>query len=245
MEHSASLKKSAQPHTPTGNGASAAGLARAAADAAQAAQDAASHAVTGTSPTGNAPHPTPGSPPPNGPADTSGTARGAQPEAVTPEVIPPEDNTAQASAPPPGAGRLPLQRPGQAGWQGGQPHNDARSGGSFHYYSWGAFRGNSGGNGQAGSGGNMGGNMGSAFLMSAQAPMLITLALLIGVGAALGVLAAIGFGFFYLLGSAFAATANARRVLSGKPLTPATVWLNRLLVWGAALFITVALARGL
>ena len=246
MEHSTLSQKSAQPHPPTGDAASAASLAQAAAEAAQAAQNGA-----GASPTGNAPHTGPGASL-DAPTGAGDAAHGARPEAITPEVIPPDDATTQAAGNPSEAAHLPLRRPGQTGdydGQGGharQPHGDARSGGSFRYYSWGVFRGGSGGSGQGGTtGSGMGGDMGGAFLMSAQAPMLITLALLIGVGASLGVLAAIGFGFFYLLGSAFAATANARRILSGKPLTPATVWLNRLLVWGAALFITVALAQGL
>ena len=94
--------------------------------------------------------------------------------------------------------------------------------GQFRYYSW----------GQSG---------GSAFNAGCL-PFFITCGLFLGCAFNMGLLAAIGFGFFYLLGSMFAATASARRLMSGQPLTPTTQWINRILVWGVALLITTALA---
>ncbi len=70
-------------------------------------------------------------------------------------------------------------------------------------------------------------------------PAFVTLLLGLSLGFQLGFLAALGFFFFYILGSALALTVSVRRTLMGKPVL---VWFNRILVWIFAYVITYSLA---
>ncbi len=70
-------------------------------------------------------------------------------------------------------------------------------------------------------------------------PACITLMLGISLGFQAGFLAALGFFFFYILGSALALAVSVRRTLMGKPVL---LWFNRILVWLFAYAVTFSLA---
>ncbi len=70
-------------------------------------------------------------------------------------------------------------------------------------------------------------------------PAFLTLMLGVSLGMQWGFLAALGFFFFYILGSALALAVSVRRTLMGKPVL---LWFNRILVWLFAYAITYSLA---
>ena len=75
-------------------------------------------------------------------------------------------------------------------------------------------------------------------------PGAITLVLVLACGVQFGFLAALGFVFFYLIGSAAASAISLQRLMQGKPLSPFFQWAPRVVVWAGAWLLTAWLAGG-
>lgn len=71
------------------------------------------------------------------------------------------------------------------------------------------------------------------------APFVITLALFLGCLIQFGILAAIGFFVFHLIGSVLGITYGANRLIMGKPVNP---WALRILNWTLSFMLTAFLA---
>lgn len=83
---------------------------------------------------------------------------------------------------------------------------------------------------------------GGPFAPGSSLPSVITLLLTLGMGFQHGFLAALGFLFFSLLGSAFALFFVLRRFLEGRAINP---WVARIVNWVLCYFLVTWLAGGL
>lgn len=160
------------------------------------------------------------------PTETTASASAETPEqntAVDPEVLPPEDGHA--------AQRGPFDTQNIFGRNQAQGHNQS---GSFRFAVWhGASSGGAGGAGGPGGFGGMG--MGRSSCL----PGCITLFLTLVCAVQFGILGALGFLVFHLIGSGMVLALNLRQIMQGQPahfglgLTMGP-WVGRLVIWGGS-----------
>ena len=118
--------------------------------------------------------------------------------------------------------------------------------GGFGGGGFGGFGGGQNGAGPSGMGPGTGPGLFTTMGRDSCLPGMITLGIMLVCAVQFGVLAALGFGIFYLLGSAFMLIFQVRQAMQGRALHPLVgSWLGRMAVWAGSWVLAGWLSGGL